>query len=46
MEWFAQTPQNSFKNTLGHSTLLVVFSLEHCHFEYTLFHPEWCASGA
>ncbi len=28
MEWFVQTPEHSFKTTLGHSTLLVVFSLE------------------
>ncbi|EFH82950.1 hypothetical protein Krac_6263 [Ktedonobacter racemifer DSM 44963] len=46
MEWFAQTPQYSFLNTLGHSILLVVFSLGGCCFEYTPFHAEWCAAPA
>ena len=34
MEWFVQTPQYSFKNTLGHSTVLVVFSPGGYHPEY------------
>ena len=46
MEWFVQTPRYSFKNTLWHSILLVVFSLERCHFDSILFHTEWCANGA
>ena len=43
-EWFVQTPRYSFKNTLFHSTLLVVFSLERCHFDSIRFHLEWCAN--
>jgi hypothetical protein len=27
MEWFVQTPEDSFNNTLEHSILVVVFSL-------------------
>jgi hypothetical protein len=46
MEWFVQTPEYSFKNTLLHSILLVVFSLERCRFEYTLFHAESGAPAA
>ncbi len=46
MEWFVQTPEYSFKNTLSHSILVVVFSLGAYLSEYTLFHAEWCASGA
>jgi hypothetical protein len=34
MEWFVQTPEYSFKDTLGHSTVLVVFSPGGYHPEY------------
>ena len=34
MQWFVQTPEYSFKNTLSHSILLDVFSLGFRHPEY------------
>jgi hypothetical protein len=46
MEWFVQTPEYIFGDTLFHSRLLAVFSPESCFSEYTLFHQEWCAYGA
>jgi hypothetical protein len=45
MEWFVQTPEDSFKGTFFHSILLVVFSPGACLSKYTLFHSEWCALG-
>ena len=46
MEWFVQTPEYSFKNTLRQSILVDVFSLKSYRSEYTPFHAEWCAAGA
>jgi hypothetical protein len=38
MQWFVQTPEHSFKNTLGHSMLVDVFAPGAYHSEYTRFH--------
>ncbi len=46
MQWFVQTPEYSFKNTLWHSILVDVFSLGSRYSEYIPFHAQWCASGA